>query len=78
MENYNRTIIFEIDIMKKSSPINLKSMFLPLSKPKWHYFSGSVDALSSVAMNKIVYIEKNKSNNQNICDKKFKFDKDFN
>ena len=40
--NYNDTIIFEIDIMKKSSPINLKFTFLPLSKPKWHFFSGAV------------------------------------
>jgi hypothetical protein len=40
--NYNGTIIFEIDTMKKSSPINLKVTFLPLSKPKWHFFSGAV------------------------------------
>ena len=32
--NYNGTIIFEIDIMKKFSPINSKFTFLPLSKPK--------------------------------------------
>ena len=33
--NYNGTIIFEINIMKKSSPINLGFKFLPL-------FSGAV------------------------------------
>ena len=33
LENYNGTIIFEIDIIKKSSPINSKFTFLPLSKP---------------------------------------------
>ena len=32
--NYNGTIIFVIDIMKKSFPPNLKFTFLPLSKPK--------------------------------------------
>jgi len=40
--NYNGTIVFEIDIMRKSSPINLKFTFLPLSKPNWHFFSGAV------------------------------------
>ena len=39
--NYN-TIIFEINIMEKSYPINLKFTFLPLSKPKWHIFSDAV------------------------------------
>ena len=50
--NYNDTIIFEIDIMKKSSPINLEFTFLPkLSKPKWPSFLvQSADALSSVAV----------------------------
>ena len=32
----------EIDIMRKSSPINLRFTVLPLSKPKWHFFSGAV------------------------------------
>ena len=41
------TFFFDIDIMKKSSLINLKFTFLPLSKPKWHFFS---DALSNVAV----------------------------
>ena len=40
--NYNGIIIFEIDIMRKSSPINLKFIFLPLSKPNWRFFSGAV------------------------------------
>ena len=40
--NYNGTIIFEIDIMKKSYPINLKLAFLHLSKPKHHFFSGAI------------------------------------
>ena len=43
--SYNGTIIFEIDIMKKSFLINLKFTSFPLSKPKW-----SADALSSVAV----------------------------
>ena len=42
LENYNGTIIFEIDIMKIFSPINLKFTFLSLSKSKWHFFSGAV------------------------------------
>ena len=41
-ENSNGTIIFEIDILKTSSPINLKFTLLPLSKPNWHFFSGAV------------------------------------
>ena len=40
--NYNGIIIFEIDIMKKFSQINLKFTFLQLSKPKCHFFSGAV------------------------------------
>ena len=42
--NYNGTIIFDIDIMKKSYPINLNLRFLPLSKPKpkHHLFSGTI------------------------------------
>ena len=47
---YNSTINFEINVMKKYPAINSKFTFLPLSKPKWHFFSGAVaDALSSVA-----------------------------
>ena len=40
--NNNGTIVFEIDIMKKSYPVNLNFTSLPLSKPKWHFFSGAV------------------------------------
>ena len=32
--NYNGTIIFEIDSMKKFSPLNLKFTFYAISKPK--------------------------------------------
>ena len=32
--DYNGTIIFEIDIMKKSSPLNLIFTFFAMSKPK--------------------------------------------
>ena len=32
--NYNGTIIFEIDIMKNSSLLNLKLTFFAMSKPK--------------------------------------------
>ena len=39
--NNNGTIVFEIDIMKKSYPVNLKFTSLPLSKPKWQFFSGA-------------------------------------
>ena len=40
--NNNGTIFFENDIMKKSYPVNLKFTSLPLSKPKWHFFSVAV------------------------------------
>ena len=33
-ENYNSTIIFEIDIMKNSSPLNLKFTFFATVKTK--------------------------------------------
>ena len=39
--NCNGAIVFEIDIMKKSYPVNSKFTSLPLSKPKWHFFSGA-------------------------------------
>ena len=61
--NSNGTIIFEIGIVKKSSPINWKFTFVPLSKPKIIFFWSNVN--------------KNKPNSQNICEK-VKFDKDFN
>ena len=31
-----------IHIIKKSYPVNLKFTSLPLSKPKWQFFSGAV------------------------------------
>ena len=37
--DYNGTITFEIDIMKNSSPINLKFTLFAMSKPKQHFFS---------------------------------------
>ena len=40
--NNNGTFIFDIDIIKKSYPVNLKFTSLPLSKPKWQFFSGAV------------------------------------
>ena len=33
-ENYTGTIIFEIDVMKNSSPLNLKFTSFAMSKPK--------------------------------------------
>ena len=45
-ENNNGTNIFEIDIIliiiDIIDPVNLKFTSLPLSKPKWHFFSGAV------------------------------------
>ena len=45
--DYSGTIIFEIDIMKNSSPLNLKFPFFPLSKPQCHFFSAGLTALSA-------------------------------
>ena len=55
---------------QQSSPINLKFTFLPLSKPKWHFFSFAVSGCCCS-------IDKNRPNNQNISEK-VKFDKNFN
>ena len=55
--NNNGTIIFEIDIMKKSYPVNLKFTSLPLSKPKWHFFSGAVSWCSQLCCS----VNKNKT-----------------
>ena len=55
---------------QQSSPINLKFTFLPLSKPKWHFFSFAVSGCCCS-------INKNRPNNQNISEK-VKFDKNFN
>ena len=73
LENYNGTIDFEIDTMKKSSPINSKFTFLPLSKPNENFFSSAVSWCSKYCCS----VDKNKPNNQNIAEK-VKFDKDFN
>ena len=64
--DYNGTIIVEFDIMKNSSPLNLKLTFFAMSKPKQQFFSAGLTALS--AQLRV---------NQNICEK-VKFDKDLN
>ena len=43
----NGTIIFEVDIMKNSSLLNLKFTIFVMSKPKWHFFSAGLTALSA-------------------------------
>ena len=70
--NYNGTIIFEIDIMKNSSPLNLKFTLFAMSKPKQQFFSAGLTALSAQ-----LRVNQNKRNNQNNCEK-VKFDKDLN
>ena len=70
--NYNGTIIFEIDIMKNSSPLNLKFTLFAMSKPKQQFFSAGLTALSAQ-----LRVNQNKRNNQNHCEK-VKFDKDLN
>ena len=50
-ENNNGTIIFEIDIMKKSYPVNLKFTFLPLSKPD--FFSMYVRTAVSLMVHRV-------------------------
>ena len=62
-ENYNGTIVFEIDIMKNSSPLNLKFTFSFLLDSQHSQLSFRVN--------------QNKRNNQKICEK-VKFDKDLN
>ena len=71
-ENYNGTNIFEIDIMKNSSPLNLKFTFFAMSKPKQHFFSAGLTALSAQFR-----VNQNKINNQTTSEK-VKFDKDLN
>ena len=70
--DYNGTIIFEIDIMKNSSPLNLKFTLFAMSKPKQQFFSAGLTALSAQ-----LRVNQNKRNNQNNCEK-VKFDKDLN
>ena len=74
--DYNGTIIFEINIMKISSPLNLKFTFFATVKTKitllvcWTH-----STLSSAS--KCDRVNQNKRNNQKICEK-VKFDKDLN
>ena len=74
--NYNGTIIFEFDIMKNSSPLNLKFTFFATIKTKitlllcWTH-----STLSSAS--KCGRVNQNKRNNQKICEK-VKFAKDLN
>ena len=70
--DYNGTIIFEIHIMKNSSPLNLKFTLFAMSKPKQQFFSAGLTALSAQ-----LRVNQNKRNNQNNCEK-VKFDKDLN
>ena len=65
--NYNGTIIFEIDIMKKSFPLNLKFTFFATVKTK--------KTLSSISRSLCAQQSYSwKQNNRNIC-KRIKFDK---
>ena len=71
--DYSGTIIFEIDIMKNSSPLNLKFTFFATFKTKITLLSLSHSLCAQQSYN----WNNNKLNNQNIC-KKVKFDKDLN
>ena len=74
--DYNGTIIFEIDIMKNSSPLNLKFTFFATVKTKITLlFCWTHSTLSSAS--KCDRVNQNKRNNQKICEK-VKFDKDLN
>ena len=73
---YIGTNIFEIDIMKNSSPLNLKSTFFATVKTKIAlFFCWTHTTLSPASKCDRVY--QNKRNDQNICEK-VKFDKDLN
>ena len=73
---YNGTIIFEFEIMKNSSPLNLKFTFFATVKTKITLlFCWTHSTLSSAS--KCDRVNQNKRNNQKICEK-VKFDKDFN
>ena len=65
-------LLFKIDIMKNSSPLNLKFTLFAMSKPKQQFFSAELTALSAQ-----LRVNQNKRNNQNNCEK-VKFDKDLN
>ena len=73
--DYNGTIIFEFDIMKNSSPLNLKFTFFATVKTKITLlFYWTHSTLSSAS--KCDRVNQNKRNNQKICEK-VKFDKDL-
>ena len=74
--DYNGTIIFEFDIMKNSSPLNLKFTFFATVKTKITLlFCWTHSTLSSAS--KCDRVNQNKRNNQKICEK-VKLDKDLN
>ena len=74
--NYNGTIIFEFDIMKNSSPLNLKFTFFATVKTKITLlFCWTHSTLSSAS--KCDRVNQNKRNNQKICEK-VKYDQDLN
>ena len=74
--DYNGTIIFEIDIMKNLSPLNLKFTFFATVKTKITLlFWWTHSTLSSAS--KCDRVNQNKINNQKICEK-VKYDQDLN
>ena len=74
--DYNGTITFEIDIMKNSSPLNLKFTYFATVKTKITLlFYWTHSTLSSAS--KCDRVNQNKRNNRKICEK-VKFDKDLN
>ena len=74
--DYNGTIIFEFDIMKNSSPLNLKFTFFATVKTKITLlFCWTHSTLSSAS--KCDRVNQNKRNNQKICEK-VKYDQDLN
>ena len=74
--NYNGTIIFEIDIMKNSYPLNLKfTLFATVKTKITLLFCWTHSTLSSAS--KCDRVNQNKRNNQKFCEK-VKFDKDLN
>ena len=74
--DYNGIIIFEIDIMKNSSPLNLKFTFFATVKTKITLlFCWTHSTLSSAS--KFDRVNQNKRNNKKNCEK-VKFDKDLN
>ena len=74
--DYNSTIIFEIDIMKISSPLNLKFTFFATVKTKITLLFCWTHSTHSSA-SKCDIVNQNKRNDQKNCEK-VKFDKDLN